>query len=57
MVVKNVVSGCKEIVALFQENKLGIDVEVHLLPFKYLAVVSMIDRTIIASSHSRDQKA
>jgi len=57
MVVENVVSGHKDIVALFWENKLGVDVEVRLLPFKYLAVVPMIDRTIIASSHSRDQKA
>ena len=57
MVAENVVSGRKDIVALFRENKLGVDVEVRIIPFKYLAVVSMTYRTIIASSYSRDRKA
>jgi hypothetical protein len=34
MVVGNVVSGRKDIVTLFRENKLGVDVEVRILPFK-----------------------
>ena len=33
MVVENVVSGRKDIVTLFWENKLGVDVEVRVLPF------------------------
>ena len=57
MVAENVVSGRKDIVALFWENKLGIDVEMRITPFKYLAVVSMTYRTIIASSYSRDWNA
>jgi len=36
MVVENIVSGCKEIVTLFWENKLGVDVEVSILPSKCL---------------------
>ena len=28
MVVENVISGCKDIIALFWENKLGVDVDV-----------------------------
>jgi len=35
MVVENVVSGRKDIVALFWENKLGVDVDVRTLPHKY----------------------
>lgn len=38
MVVENVISGRKDIVALFWENKLGVDVEVRVLPFKQLTV-------------------
>ena|SRR5271168_3087415 len=57
MVVENVVSGRKDIIALFWENKLGVDVDVCILPSKYLAVVYMTYRTIIASSCSRDPKA
>jgi hypothetical protein len=57
MVVENVISGCKDIVALFWKNKLGIDVDVRILPSKCLAVVSMTYRTIIVSSYSRDQNA
>ena len=57
MVVENVVSGRKDIVTLFWENKLGVDVDVRILPFKYLFVVSMTYRTIIASSYSTDRKA
>ena len=57
MVVKNVVSGRKDIVALFWENKLGIDVDVRILPSKCLAVVSTTYRTIIASSYSRDRNS
>ena len=34
MVVENIVSGRKDIVTLFWENKLGIDVEVCILVFK-----------------------
>ena len=34
MVVENVISGRKDIVTLFWENKLGVDVEVRILPFK-----------------------
>ena len=34
MVVENIVSGRKDIVTLFWENKLGVDVEVRILPFK-----------------------
>jgi hypothetical protein len=34
MVVENVISGRKGIVTLFWENKLGVDVEVRILPFK-----------------------
>jgi len=34
IVVENIVSGRKDIVTLFWENKLGIDVEVRILPFK-----------------------
>jgi hypothetical protein len=34
MVVENVVSGRKDIITLFWENKLGVDVEVRILPFK-----------------------
>ena len=34
MVVENIVSGRKDIVTLFWENKLGIDVEVRILPFE-----------------------
>ena len=49
MVVENVVSGCKDIVALFRENKLGVDVDVRTLPYKYLAMICMTYRTIIAS--------
>ena len=56
-VVENVVSGRKDIVTLFWENKLGVDVEVRILPFKYFAVIFMTYRIIIASSYSRDQKA
>ena len=48
MVVKNVVSGRKDVVTLFWENKLGVDVEVRILLFRYLILVSMIHRTIIA---------
>ena len=33
-VVENVVSCRKDIVTLFWENKLGVDVEVRILPFK-----------------------
>ena len=33
MVVENVVSGRKDILTLFWENKLGVDVEVRILPF------------------------
>ena len=57
IVAENVVSGRKDIVALFWENKLGVDVEVRIPAFKYLAVVSMTYRTIIASSYSRDRNA
>ena len=57
MAAENVVSGRKDIVALFWENKLGVDVEVRIPPFKYLTVVSMPYRTIIASSYLRDRKA
>ena len=57
MAAENVVSGRKDIVALFWENKLGVDVEVCIPPFKYLVVVSMTYRIIIASSYSRDRKA
>ena len=32
MVVENIVSGRKDIVTLFWENKLGIDVDIHILP-------------------------
>jgi hypothetical protein len=34
MVVENVVSGRKDIITLFLENKLGVDVEVRILFFK-----------------------
>jgi hypothetical protein len=34
MVVENIVSGRKDIVTLFWENKLGVDVEVRILRFK-----------------------
>ena len=34
MVVENVVSGRKDIVTLFWENKLGVDVDVRILPFQ-----------------------
>ena len=34
MVVENVISGRKDIVTLFWENKLGVDVEVRILPFR-----------------------
>ena len=57
MVAENFVSGRKDIVTLFWENKLGVDVEVRIPPFKYLTVVSMPYRTIIASSYLRDRKA
>ena len=57
MVVENVVSGCKDIVALFWENKLGVDVDVRTLPHRCLAMISMTYRTIIASSYSRDRNA
>ena len=57
MVVENVVSGHKDIIALFWENKLGIDIDVCILPLKYLALVYMIYRIIIVSSCSRDRKA
>jgi len=57
MVVENVVSGRQDIVTLFWENKLGVDVEMRILPFKQFAVVSMTHRIIIASSYSRDRKA
>jgi hypothetical protein len=40
IVVENIISGRKDIVALFWENKLGVDVEVRILPFKYLAMIS-----------------
>ena len=53
MVVENVVSGRKDIVTLFWENKLGIDVEVRILPTKYFAKISTLYRTIIASSYSK----
>ena len=39
-VVKNVISGRKDIVTLFWENKLGVDVEVCILLFKQFAVVN-----------------
>ena len=51
--VENVVSGRKDIVTLFWENKLGVDVEVRIHPFKYLAEIFMSYRTIIASSYSK----
>ena len=58
MVVENVVSGRKDIITLFWENKLGVDVEVRILPFKYFTVnKSMTYRIIIASSYLKDQKA
>jgi hypothetical protein len=56
IVVENVVSGRKDIVTLFWENKLDVDVEVRILSFKQFIVVSMTHRIIIASSYSRDQK-
>ena len=34
MVVENVVSGRKDIVTLFRENKFAVDVEVRILTFK-----------------------
>jgi hypothetical protein len=34
MVVENVVSGRKDIITLFWENKLGVDVDVRILPLK-----------------------
>jgi hypothetical protein len=40
MVVENIVSGRKEIVTLFWENKLGIDVDVCILPSKCLPVIT-----------------
>ena len=55
-VVENVVSGRKDIVTLFWENKLGVDVEVRILSFKLFAVVSMTHRIIIASFYSREWK-
>jgi hypothetical protein len=58
MVVENVVSGRKDIVTLFWENKLGVDVEVRNSPFQIVCCgKSMTYRIIIASSYSRDQKA
>ena len=33
LVVENVVSGRKDLVTLFWENKLGVDVDVRILPF------------------------
>ena len=54
--VENVVSGRKDIVTLFWENKLGVDVEVRILSFKLFAVVSMAYRIIIASFYSREWK-
>ena len=56
MAVENVVSGRKDIVTLFWDNKLGVDVEVRILPFRKFAMVFMTYRIIIASSYSRDQK-
>ena len=40
MVVENVVSGREDIITLFWENKLGVDVEVRILPFNYFTVVN-----------------
>ena len=34
MVIENVVSGREDIVTLFWENKLGVDVEVRIFPFR-----------------------
>ena len=55
MVVENVISARKDIVTLFWEKKLGVNVEVRLLPFKYLGEISTSYRTIIASSYSKGQ--
>jgi hypothetical protein len=57
IVVENIVSGRKDIVTLFWENKLGVDVEVRILPFKYLAMISTSYRTIIASSYSKGRNS
>ena len=54
MVVTNVISGRKDIVRLFWENKLGVDVDVNVLHFIYLAMVFNDYRTTTASSCSRD---
>ena len=56
MVLENVVSGRKDIVSLFWENKLGIDVEVCIPP-SCLPVLLMTLRMIIASFYSKDRKA
>jgi hypothetical protein len=57
MVLENIVTGRKDVVTLFWENKLGIDVEVCVLPSKCLPVVLMTLRMIIASFYSKDGKA
>ena len=49
MVIENVVSGRKDIVTLFWENNLGIDVEVCIHQSKCLPVVLITLKTIIAS--------
>lgn len=58
MVIENVISGRKDIMTLFWENKLGVDVDVcSILRFIFLAMISTTYRTITESSYSRDQKA
>ena len=50
--VPNAISGCKDIITLFWENKLGIDVDVSIFILtEYLTIIlmSMISRTIIES--------
>ena len=60
MVIENVISGHKDIIALFFANKLGVDVDVGVFrsgcAFSCFLMYNVY-RTIIVSSRSRDQNA
>ena len=43
-------AGRKDVVNLFWENRLGVDVKVRILSSRYFAVVFITYRIIIASS-------
>ena len=58
MMVTNVVSGHKNVIALFWENKLGVDVDVCVTSPDILPIlISITYRITTVSSFSMDQNA